>query len=386
MSRSVYINATGSFFPNEPVSNDKMESVLGQIRGRPSKSRSIVLASNQIRSRHYAIDPATRKPTHNSAQLAANAVRDIFLRHPELDMTDVDLLCCGTTVQDLIVPGHGQMVQGELKNFSGEVISTSGVCCSSASALKAAYLAIKADDKNRAIVTGSEAASKFMRSEFFESESEQAFEELKKNPLVSFSHDFLRWMLSDGGSALYLSSEPMANKTNLRINWIEGKSYANEQPVCMFAGGYREENGEITSWKDLRLEKDSERLKFAMNFQQDVRMLKDAAPTYTMERPLTELKKKYGLKPGDYTWFLPHYSSHFFYELLVKTLAKIDFSIPTERWFSTLYDKGNIGSASIFAFIDELLRQKTLHPGEKILCFVPESARMSAYFFELEVV
>jgi 3-oxoacyl-[acyl-carrier-protein] synthase-3 len=101
---------------------------------------------------------------------------------------------------------------------------------------------------------------------------------------------------------------------------------------------------------------------------------------------LSEIKKKRGLHPGDYTWFLPHYSSHFFRETLAGALAGIDFSIPVERWFTSLYERGNVGSASILVFINDLIRQKTLKRGEKILCYVPESARFSVYYFELEVV
>jgi len=386
LSRSVFINATGSFFPNAPVSNEQMEGVLGMIHGRPSRSRHMVLTNNQIKTRYYAMDPQTRRPTHSNADLAKAAAQDIFARNPDLSWKNVELLCCGTTAADLIVPGHGQMVHGLLPDFTGEVVTTAGVCCSSSMALKNAFLSIKADDKRAAVVTGSEAASKFMRGEFFESESPESIEELTKNPMASFSHDFLRWMLSDGAGAVYLSAQPRAGQTNLRINWIEGRSYANEETTCMFAGGYQEKDGQVTSWKDLRVQEDPKKLRFAMNFQQDIRILREMGTHYTVERPLTELKKKYGLNPGDYSWFLPHYSSHYFRDILFNAMNKIDFSIPYERWFTTLYERGNIGSASIFVFIDDLIRSKRLQVGEKILCYVPESARFSVYYFELEVV
>jgi 3-oxoacyl-[acyl-carrier-protein] synthase-3 len=225
-----------------------------------------------------------------------------------------------------------------------------------------------------------------MRSEFFESECEKMVNELQKNPVVAFDNDFLRWMLSDGAAALYVSDQILPGKTNLRINWIEGRSYANEEPVCMFAGGHLGPDGGVTGWQDLRLQDDAEKSKFAMNFRQDIRQLRDKIPTYTVDKPLTEIKKKRGLKPGDYTWFLPHYSSGFFREILFSTLQNVDFEIPYERWFTKLPEVGNVGSASMFTFIDHLVNEKQLHAGEKILCYVPESARFAAYYFELEVV
>ena len=382
----VFINASSSFFPNKPVSNDSIEKVLGEIREKPSRSRSIVLNNNKIKTRYYAIDPETRRPTHSNAEIAAAAISKIFAENSNLKMSETKLLCCGTTVADLLVPAHGQMVQGLLKEFSGEVISTAGVCCSSMSAFKTAYLAIKSGDTEAAIVTGSEVSSKFMRAEFFESESEEKVNELQRNPSLAFEHEFLRWMLSDGAGAVYLSNKAISGRKNLRVNWIEGRSYANEQGVCMFAGGAREKDGSVTNWKDLRLDENPGKNSYSMNFRQDVRMLLEKAPHYTIEAALTDIKKKRGLKPGDYKWFLPHYSSDYFREVLNETLKKIDFEIPQERWFSTLYEKGNIGSASILVFIDHVLKTQDLKVGEKILCYIPESARFSVYYAELEVL
>jgi 3-oxoacyl-[acyl-carrier-protein] synthase-3 len=383
--RPVYLNASSSFFPNAAVDNDTIESVLGSVGKRLSRSKKMVLASNKIKTRYYAIDPVTRKPTHTNAQMSALAVRGLLAENPEIDLRKVGMLAVGTSSPDLLLPAHGQMVQGELREFDGEVVTTAGVCCSGTAALKTAVMSLRAGDHASAIVTGSEAASKFMRGEFFESESEAKIEELKKSPMVAFEHDFLRWMLSDGAAALYLSTEPMAGKLNLRINWIEGRSFANEEAVCMLGGGAREADGSVTPWKDLRLET-ARPQNFTMNIQQDIRQLRDRSPLHLIERALGDIKKRRGLQPGDYSYFLPHFSSDFFREIALGSMSKIDFAIPEERWFTSLYDRGNVGSAAIFTTLDDLRRQKKLNSGEKILCFVPESARFSVYYFELEVV
>jgi 3-oxoacyl-[acyl-carrier-protein] synthase-3 len=72
---AVYITKASSFLPNAPVANDDMERILGQVGRRPSRARKIVLRSNKITSRYYAIDPDTLQPTHTNAQLSAEAVR-----------------------------------------------------------------------------------------------------------------------------------------------------------------------------------------------------------------------------------------------------------------------------------------------------------------------
>jgi len=389
LGKPVFVQAAGAFFPNAPVHNDQIEQVLGLVGGVASRSRQAVLDSNQIRTRYYAIDPATRESTHTNAQLTAQAVRNLLAENPWIELRKTDMLSCGTTVPDHLFPAHGQMVQGEFPDLEAEVFTSSGVCCSSLSALKTAYLGIRAGEASTALVTGSEVASKFMRSEFFECEDQARVDELTRNPLVAFEHDFLRWMLSDGAGALYLADRPGQGAVNLRINWIEGRSYANELPVCMMAGGHRREDGRTIAWTDLRLRTGAEGArmrKHAMSPRQDIQQLRRNIGVYAIEKPIGYLQRKRGIRPEDYRWFLPHYSSHYFRADMMALLDRIGFAIPEDRWFTCLYDRGNVGSASMFVFIDELVRSKELRKGDRILGFVPESARFSVYYLELEVV
>jgi 3-oxoacyl-[acyl-carrier-protein] synthase-3 len=60
--------------------------------------------------------------------------------------------------------------------------------------------------------------------------------------------------------------------------------------------------------------------------------------------------------------------------------------IPQARWFTTLADSGNVGSASIWIMLDALIRSGRLKHGEKVLCIVPESGRAMVGFMMLEVV
>lgn len=55
MANSVYINKISSFLPGHPISNDEMEEYLGVIGGRKSRSKAIVLRSNGIKNRYYAL-------------------------------------------------------------------------------------------------------------------------------------------------------------------------------------------------------------------------------------------------------------------------------------------------------------------------------------------
>jgi len=48
-----------------------------------------------------------------------------------------------------------------------------------------------------------------------------------------------------------------------------------------------------------------------------------------------------------------------------------------------LYIRGNTGGASIYLMLKEFFNSDTLQPGQKILCFVPKSARFTTVYMML---
>src|SRR5690606_19468191 len=131
--KDVYITRISKFLPNDPIDNEQMEEKLGIINGRASKARRIVLRNNQIKTRYYAIDD-NGNVTHNNAQLTKEAVERLC--DTDFSTKDIELLSCGTSSPDQILPYHASMVHGFLKNVNLEVNSPSGACCSGMNALK----------------------------------------------------------------------------------------------------------------------------------------------------------------------------------------------------------------------------------------------------------
>jgi 3-oxoacyl-[acyl-carrier-protein] synthase-3 len=62
------------------------------------------------------------------------------------------------------------------------------------------------------------------------------------------------------------------------------------------------------------------------------------------------------------------------------------FDIPQEKWFTNLYTTGNVGAASIYLIMEDLFKSGELKPGQRLLCFIPESGRFSHCFMHLTVV
>ena len=200
--------------------------------------------------------------------------------------------------------------------------------------------------------------------------------------MLAFEKEFLRWMLSDGGAALLLQNQPRDNALSLHIDWIEITSYAHKMETCMYAGSEKREDGSIDGWT---MFPETEWLtKSLFSIKQDTRLLGENIIPLGLSF-LMELTQKRKLKAADIDWFLPHLSSVFFKEQIMSELRKNDFFIPEEKWFINLSTIGNIGSASPFAMVEELLLSGKLKKGEKLLLMIPESARFSYSYCMLTV-
>ncbi len=382
MSKQVYINDIQAFLPNEAVDNSEIEDVLGQVGARPSRAKKLILRSNQIKSRHYAIDKLSGKTTHTNAQIAAEAIRK--LNSDAFDINTIELLACGTTLPDQLLPNHALMVHGELGIPSCEVIATAGICLSGTMSLKYGYMSVLSGQSENAVATGSENASSVMRAQNFEEEVEARVEKLERQPEIAFEKDFLRWMLSDGAGAALMSAKPNTKGISLKIDWIVQKSYANELDACMYAGCEKQDDGSVKGWREYKPQEWLEQSIFSV--KQDVKLLNEKIIEYTVTKPLQELIEKGTLDPDEISYYLPHYSSGYFRDKVYEGMKEANCDIAQDKWFTNLPSKGNTGSASIYIMLEELFHSGKLKTGDKLLCYIPESGRFSTAFMQLEVV
>lgn len=378
----VYINDIAAFLPNEAVNNDEIEEVLGRVHNIRSRVKSRILKGNGIEKRYYAIDRKTGKLNYTNAQLTAEAIRKLQ-PFKGFSIDQIQCLCCGTTIPDVICPGHGLMVHGELKIPPCEVISTSGICLSGMASFKAAYMNVALGLSDNAVATGSELASSLMRSNFFEHlKNEQV---LRNHPVLGFESDFLRWMLSDGAGAVFMSGKKNEGKKSLRIEWMEHVSYAGEMDSCMYAGAVKNDDGTLTGWRQL----DSIKEALDKNFfalKQDTALLNQEMIRVSVDLALVRTINRRKINANDIDWFLPHYSSAYFRDKLYEAMVSAGFDVPYEKWFTNLSTKGNTGAASIYVILEELFHSGKLKKGDKLLGFIPESGRFSVAYLLLTVV
>ena len=373
----VYITKTGKYLPNDPISNDEMEDYLGLINEVASKARRIILRNNKIVSRYYALDK-NGNSTHSNAELTFYAIQALF--DEGFTAQNMELLSCGTSTPDNFLPSHAAMVHGLLKNKSVELNSSTGVCCAGMNSLKFGYLSIKAGNTKNAVCTGSERVSTWTTAEKYEHEVIN-LKNLEEQPIIAFKKDFLRWMLSDGAGAFLLENKPR-DTISLKMEWMEAYSYAFELEACMYAGGDKLENGEIKPWSDYHPDQWLKESIFAI--KQDVKLLDEFILVKGAESMSTALKKN-NVTSEQVDYFLPHVSSHYFVDGLREALENKGIHLPKEKWFMNLKRVGNVGSASIYLALDELMTSGKLKKGDKILLSVPESGRFSFAYAYLKV-
>ena len=377
MSRPVYINAIGKFLPGNPISNDEMEDYLGLINGQPSRSKSRMLSQNGIKNRYYAIDK-NQKTTESVAGMTAKAI-EACLKKNNIENEVVEFLSAATTQGDLPIPGFASMVHGASELPVCGISSHQSVCAAGMMAIKNAFMHVQASEVDNAVACAGELPSRMFKGQRFE--NQKAITEKGSLPLET---DFLRWMLSDGAGAFLLQDKPAKESFSLKVEWIELKSHASNFEPCMYTGMNKTAEGaQGKTWIDYDSFSAADEAG-AINLKQDIRLVNNIVGLGVQH--FFQLVDQGKIDPKDLDWFLCHYSSEYFKKPILDLLQKGGVTIPEEKWFTNLHSKGNTGAASIFIMLEELLYQKDLKYGQKILCMVPESGRFITSFMMLTVV
>ncbi|KAF0814688.1 2-heptyl-4(1H)-quinolone synthase PqsD [Andreprevotia sp. IGB-42] len=366
--KHVYIEAAGYHLPGPPVGNDAMDAYIAPINRISGRIKARILAENGIRTRHYAID-ADGNTVLSHARLAANAVADC-LQRAQATIADVSLLAAGSSGGDALMPGFASMIQGELGAPPMATLSSQGVCAAGVTALAHAAQGIELGAHRQALVVAAEMPSRMFKHSRFAPRGYDS----------DFDAHFLRWMLSDGAGAMLLTDSPSGrNGLRLKLNWVHQQSFAGDYPVCMQLGLSEDRS---TSFLDYPSSSEAEAAG-ALSLRQDIRLLPHLFDVSIHE--YVKLVEAGWVTSAGVDHFLCHYSSEKFIPVVEDLLDKAGLTIPKERWYSNLATRGNTGAASIFVMLAEFLDTHAVQPGEKILCFIPESGRISAAYMLLEV-
>lgn len=374
--RDVFITGAGAFLPGAPVGVDEIEDHIGRIGGRSSAVGRRALRWNGVETRHYALDRRGR-PLHSNASMTAAALR-AALDDAGLAASDLDFLATATTQGDYLVPGHAAAVHGELGSGPMEIASHQSVCASALTALKHAWLSVRAGEAEVAATAAGEFSSRWFRPEFYEG---TALVDAKGRARVEA--DFLRFTLSDGAGAVVLEPKPRPEGLSLKLEWIDLTSLAGRFDPCMWAGSTFADRSDMRSaWSHAGPV--AAHAAGAVALVQDFELLKIVIRAWIgvwLEKVDTGR-----IAPDRVDHLLCHYSARSLREEIVGLLESTAAMIPEEKWFSNLSSVGNIGAASIWVMLDAFLKSGRARRGERVLLIVPESGRAMVGFAMGEVV
>jgi len=370
----VCITAAGAYLPGAPVSNDEVEEYLGYLFGKPSRTKQKMLKQNGITARYYAIDK-NQQTTHTVSGMTATAIQSC-LQKAGVAKKEIEFLAAATTQGDLPVPGFASMVHADAQLEQCEIASHQSVCAAGMMAIKNAWLHMRTGEADKAIACAGELPSRMFKAQRFENQAM-----VKEKNQLDLETDFLRWMLSDGAGALLLENQPARHQFSLQIDWIDLRSHAHLYDVCMYAG--KNKNNGKDSWIDYNSFSEADN-DAAINLKQDLKIVHNIV--HLGVQHFFNLIDEGRIDPNQLDWLLCHYSSEYFRPQIVDLMQKGGCTIPPEKWFTNLHTRGNVGAASIFLMLEELLYSGKLKAGQKLLCMVPESGRFITSFMQLTVV
>lgn len=228
----VSVTGTGSFLPNSPVPNDRIDDTLGRLSQAPARVQSFVetvgrrmLESGGIQTRHFAINPETHELTHSVAGLGEQAARKA-LQAARKSPADVELLLLSSPSYDQTTPPTSTSLQERLGIESCAEMEVHSNCAGVGKCVQIAFDALRLGRYRTALVVYPQLSSVYLRGCYY------------NQPQMSKTQAMLRYILADGAGALFLeASDPSDSNLAGEILGTFVESVGGNRPPGMTAGG-----------------------------------------------------------------------------------------------------------------------------------------------------
>ncbi len=363
----VSVIGTGSFLPNEPIPNDRIDDVLGHLTDAPEKVRNFVrtvgrrmLENGGVKSRHFAIDPETHALTHTIASLSEESGRralDMAGRKP----TDIDLLLLSSSAYDRTTPPTSTLLQERLGIESCAEMEVHSNCSGVGKCMQIAYDAMRLGRYKTALVVYSQLSSVYLRACYF------------NQPQMNKTQATLRYILADGSGAVLLEAQDDVGEQPLPgevlgtyVESIGGKL----KPAMTAGGGVQDIMSGANPAKEV-WERGSHHLDqdfFAVN--------RDAAP-FLLEGVIRMLGSL-NMDPSEINHFVWSIPTMQLYDGNIARLSERLKATPEQMKFRAA-ECGYTGGAAILIHLDQMVRNGELQRGQRAVLHSVESSKwMSA--------
>lgn len=310
-SSSIIILGTGSYLPQQVVTNDQMAQ-------RVDTSDEWIRSRTGICERHFAAEGET---TSDMAAAAANKA----IQAAGIDREEIDLVVVATMTPDMPFPSTACLVQHKVGLRKVTAFDVQAACSGFVYALNIASSMLHSGNYKKALVIGAE----------------------KTSPILDFQDRTTCVLFGDGASAAVLGTSPEPGVGILGS--LGGSDGSNPSLLYQPAGG----SAIPASHDSIGARQHFLKMNGKEIFRLAVRV---------MEQVSVEILERHGFTTEDVDLIIPHQANMRIIESLARRMK-----VPMDRFYNNLDRFGNTSAASVGIALDEAVRSGRLKSGDLLL-------------------
>lgn len=303
----VQIIGTGSYVPKQIMTNEDLSNIV-------DTSDEWISSRTGIQQRRISIN-------ENTSALAIQAAQNA-LQNASISAEEIDLIIVATMSPDSFMPSTACIVQGALGAKNASAFDISAACTGFIYALNIGNQLIRAGQNKTVLVVGAEVLSKLLDWQ-------------DRNTCVLFG---------DGAGAVVLRASSEKGVLSCYTGADGQKAELLQCPAVQIQNPYQKTDSFVPSVMSMN---GNEVFKFAGKI---------------IVESIENVLKDTGYGVEDITCIIPHQANIRIIEYAAKKM-----NIEPERFYTNLDRYGNTSAASIPLALDEMVQQRKLQKGDKII-------------------
>ena len=351
----VELVSTGAYLPGEPVPFDKIEEVIGKFDQAPpriikmiEKLRPMAKELIGVKQCHFAVDPKTKKLTESNTSMAVKASK-AALKKAEMNPEDIDCIFYGNLMPDHQTPPTSTFIQQELGIENCAEIEVHSNCTGITKLLQIASDSLRVGRYRNVLVAYSQLSSAYLMADNFNQNK------------VRTESLLLRWFLADGAGAAILKAKDEV-ESGINLFYVYNESVGAKRAPGMWLN---------LGTPNFNLPRAFEN--GTHHFEQDYRMVNDIGPDIFFNG-FEKMLRQSGVKGEEINHVIATLPSNKFWDLGKKVFAE-RYSVPADKWYSTIGHKGYNGAATILVALDEMIGKGGFKPKDILTCITIESSK-----------
>lgn len=354
--KEVELVSTGVYLPGDPVPFDKIEEVIGYLDQAPPRMQKFI---NRLRPTvkdligieqcHFAIDPKTKALTENNTSMLVKAIRKA-LANAKMEENEIEALFLGVAIPECQVPPLTTLVQEELGIDTCAEIEVHSNCTGATKLFQIALDALRLGRYKNVVVGYSQLSSAYIRSDFYNQD------------LIEREHTLLRWFLSDSACATVLKARDNLS-SGIKLKEVYNESLGGKEKAGMWMKVGAENFDLLKTYKE-----------GLHHLGQDYNAVVNRLGEPIFIKGFNRMIDQCEINTKEIDFIVATIPSKLLLDKAKEYYLK-NMSIPKEKWYSNIAQKGYSGGCSIITALDELLESNSFKPGNNLVSITIESSK-----------